>query len=512
VLVLDTTTFNNPKVDGLAQLLHAAWTNFWSVRGRPIGIVVAALVAVLPGLLLATLVKTACEGPNGNICPSRPTGPGGQAVEDRFYFVHRPLTGDGSITVRVTSLTGIITYPPPNHNEIVPGVVPWAKAGIIVKESIKPGSGYAAVMVTGSHGVRMQHSFTEDTAGSADRVAAESPRWLRLARARNTLTGYESTDGTQWTEIGTADLADLPATVQIGLFVTSPCDLTVAQRACRFTQASAVFDQVGVEGNASGTWSRDEVGDDPGMTDWERYHRANGLVESGGTFTITGTGDIAPLVADGGWPIERILIGTVAGVMGMILVAVWFSTADDQRSRLSLLSSARQRRVLAANAVVLGTVSFVVTLAAVSIVVPLGKRMLRANGNDILPTTLLTELRIIVGTAALLAVTAVFALALGSLFRRRVPAIATASAALVLPYLLALSTVLPAEVSQWLVRLTPAAAFAIQQSLPKYPQVIGLYVPAAGYYPLTPWAGFAVLCSYTALALGLAVLQQRRIG
>ena len=29
-------------------------------------------------------------------------------MTDAYYFVHRPLTADGSITVRVTSLTGVI--------------------------------------------------------------------------------------------------------------------------------------------------------------------------------------------------------------------------------------------------------------------------------------------------------------------------------------------------------------------------------------------------------------------
>ena len=28
--------------------------------------------------------------------------------------------------------------------------------------------------------------------------------------------------------------------------------------------------------------------------------------------------------------------------------------------------------------------------------------------------------------------------------------------------------------------------------------------PATGYFPLAPWAGFAVLCAWTALALALA--------
>jgi hypothetical protein len=236
----------------------------------------------------------------------------------------------------------------------------------------------------------------------------------------------------------------------------------------------------------------------------------NGLVESGGTFTVTGTGDIAPLGS--GWTIERTLIGTFAGAIGVIVVAVMFSTAEAGRGLIgvTLLASTRPRRVLAAKAIVIGTVTFIAGLAAAIVVVPLGKRILRANGNDILPVTPLTELRIIVGTAALLAVAAVFALALGTLFRRSLPAVITAIAVLVLPYLLAISSVLPREASQWLLRLTPAAAFAIQQSLPEYPQVIGLYVPVAGYYPLAPWAGFAVLCGYTALVLGLAVLVLRR--
>src|SRR3712207_5878786 len=90
--------------DSFAHLLSAEWTTFRIARGWVIGLVVTMLVTALPGLLLAALVMSSCEGPNSNVCPSMPVGPGGQAVEDRFYFVHQPLTGDGSITVRVTSM------------------------------------------------------------------------------------------------------------------------------------------------------------------------------------------------------------------------------------------------------------------------------------------------------------------------------------------------------------------------------------------------------------------------
>jgi hypothetical protein len=64
--------------------------------------------------------------------------------------------------------------------------------------------------------------------------------------------------------------------------------------------------------------------------------------------------------------------------------------------------------------------------------------------------------------------------------------------------------VLPAAAGQWLLRITPAAAFAVQQSATQYAQVDNIYTPATGFFPLAPWAGFAVLCGWAALALGLA--------
>jgi hypothetical protein len=82
--------------------------------------------------------------------------------------------------------------------------------------------------------------------------------------------------------------------------------------------------------------------------------------------------------------------------------------------------------------------------------------------------------------------------------------------AIVLPYLMGVASVLPVSVSDWLLRITPAAAFALQQAMPQYPQVTALYSPGSGYFPLAPWAGFAVLSGWAAIALGLAVYLLRR--
>ncbi|MEW9528244.1 hypothetical protein [Microbispora sp. NPDC049125] len=514
-----TFTVNRSGPGGPARVLRAEWTKFRTVRAWVIAMTAGALVIVLLGLLSASGSHASCaSGPIETVCPAVPVGPGGEAVEDKFYFVHRTLAGNGGITARATSMTGRIRKPDvtPGIRNVVSGLVPWAKAGVMVKQSTEQGSAYAALMVTGAHGVRMQHNFTHDVAGRPGGVSEDSPRWLRLTRSGDILTGYESTDGMTWAEVGTARLSGLPATVEIGLFATSPGDLTVTQgdlggsiSAARFTEATAVFDRVDLEGDTSGgAWRNDDIGvaKEP---DGSPHHPGRAS-ESGGTFSVTGVGDIAPSIE--GQTVERTLTGVLIGLIVVIVVAVTFVTAEYRRGliRTTLIAIPRRGRMLMAKALTIGTVTFVAGLAATAITLTFGTQILRANGNYILPVSRLTEVRVVVGTAALLAVAAVLALALGALLRRSVGGVVTAVALIVVPHVLATTSVLPDTAARWLLRLTPAAGFAIQQSIPEYAHVLGHYAPIAGFYPLAPWAGFAVLAGYAALALGLAVVQLRR--
>ena len=118
----------------------------------------------------------------GRAASCYPVGPGGEAVTDSFYFVHRPLAGNGSITARVTSLTGLLPTASSGRvragpqSGMHPGLEPWSKAGIIIKASTRQGSAYAAMMVTGGHGVRMQYDYTQDVAGPARRGHPRRPR------------------------------------------------------------------------------------------------------------------------------------------------------------------------------------------------------------------------------------------------------------------------------------------------------------------------------------------------
>jgi ABC-type transport system involved in multi-copper enzyme maturation permease subunit len=506
------------------RLLHAEWTKFRTVRGWVIAMVFAAAVTAGVGLWAASGPQNGCQpsGPNGPIGPPvacnpvNPVGPGGEAVSDSFYFVHRTLAGNGSITVRVTSLTGLVSpnggIAPgqnPEQNFVRGSIQPWAKAGIIVEQGSRPGSAYAAMMVTGRHGVRMQDNYTQDTPGLPGPVSAAAPRWLRLARSGDTLTGYDSADGRRWIRVGAVSLPGLPAAVQAGLFVTSPLALAAENSAP--TLASAVFDRVSMPGARPGGWRGAGIGGN------EQYPSLpGGSRRAGGTFTIHGSGDIAPIgpsAAGLGKPADDGLISAFVALIVVIVVGAMFMTAEYRRGliRTTLAASPARGRVLAAKAVVIGSVSFVAGLIGAAPVIPLGASLLRGHGNYVFPLSALTEVRLVAGTAALLAVAAILALAAGTILRHSAGAITAVIALMVVTYFFARAlTVLPAGAADWVLRVTPAAGFAIQQYVPAYPQVANVYTPQNGYFPLAPWAGFAVLCAWAALALWLAAYQLRR--
>jgi ABC-type transport system involved in multi-copper enzyme maturation permease subunit len=503
--------------DRFRRLLHAEWTKLRTVRGWVIAILIAAALPTV----FALLNNSSCGGG----CPAPPTGPGGEAVTDQFSFAHRALAGDGSITVRVTSLTGLISASGGSSRAAgenptagwTPDLEPWSKAGIIITASTKPGSAYAAMMVTGSHGVRLQWNYTGDTASLAGNATAASPRWLRLVRHGDTITGYDSADGTSWTKAGAVTLTGLPATAQAGLFATSPFrSMTISQSAIGGsgtyvpTQDTGTFDHLSLGGTwQGGAWTGSDVGDTNGPSGLDGFRRA------GAGFTVSGSGDIAPVVfgqLQAGARIEdAVSVGSFAAVIAAGVLGALFITGEYRRGliRLTLAASPRRGRVLAAKAIVIGAVTFTAGIAGIAIAVPVGLAKLRAGGNPILPMTALTEVRVIAGAAALIAVASVLSLAVGAVLRRGALAVTLVIAAIVLPYLLAI-TALPAGAADWVLRITPAAAIAIEQSIPAYPQVTAAYTPTDGYYPLAPWAGFAVLCAWTIAALALAAFLLHR--
>jgi hypothetical protein len=499
--------------DGFAQLLRAEWTKFWTVRGWVVSLVLAVLLPV--GVALA--LGNASNAGNGGF-PGVATGPGGIAVNDNFFFEHRSLAGDGSITVRVTSLTdGAV--PRQGEGNLAPQA--WAKAGIILKDGTRAGSAYAAVMATPGHGVRMQYDFTHDTAGLPGAVSVSSPRWLRLARSGDTVTGYDSADGRHWVMIGKATLAGLPSTAAAGLFVASP-QAYQSGNGYVPTQARARFDDLSLQGGWSpGRWALCEVGAPQSRVGAGCTPVSSRVVplplasESRGTFTVYGSGDISPYV-----PIVDIVggiikAGSLAGLVALIALSGVYVSSEYRRGmiRTTFAASPRRGRVILAKAIVIGAVAFAAGLAGAAVALTIIGPKLRSQGwtPPIYPAVSLgtgTGLRIVAGTAVVLALAAVFTLAVAVMLRRSVGAIVVGIALFVAPWLVAAAV--GQSLGAFLLRVTPFAGTAVEQGVQHYPQSSAVCLASHGCYPLAPWDGVAVLAAWAVAALVAAWFVVRR--
>jgi hypothetical protein len=446
-----------------------------------------------------------------------PTGPGSEGVADTYEFVHHTLTGDGTITAQITSLTGMTSTTQTNVqgglSSSRPGLATWAKAGLLLTPSTRQGSDYAAVMATGSHGIRFQYDYTHDIAGPGGTVTTPSPRWVRLVRSGDTITGYTSADGHRWTEVGSTRLPRLQKAAQVGMFVTSPA--TFRGSAASSTLATATFGHIIVNGspaNAS-SWLGQDIG--TAKTSFYPTLAAGNYHQAGNSLVISGSGDIAPAVVEGlagtHTASSNLSLGLIVGLLMVIVVASMFVTNEYRRGliRTTFTAIPARGRDLAAKGLVLGALAFVLSAAAMAVAVPLGQHLLRSHGNYVYYASTFTQARIIVGASGLVGVTAIIVTALSAIVRWPAAAISAGVGVILLPFIVASAA--GGEIADWLLRLTPAAGTSMLQALTQYHQVSYAYTLTNGYYPLSPLAGFAVLCGYALLALTAAtVLLNRR--
>ncbi len=131
-------------------------------------------------------------------------------TSDEFHFVYQTLSGDGQIIARVASIENTGAY---------------AKAGVMIRETLDDDSKYAGMFVTPNNGVYFQNRTTTGqlatyTAGSG----SQAPRWFKVTRTGDTLAGYESSDGSTWTQVGTDVSITMGTDVYIGMAVCSGND------------------------------------------------------------------------------------------------------------------------------------------------------------------------------------------------------------------------------------------------------------------------------------------------
>ncbi|MCB1824480.1 MAG: PKD domain-containing protein [Candidatus Competibacteraceae bacterium] len=125
---------------------------------------------------------------------------------DAFHFTYQSLNGDGAIVARVASIT--------NTNS-------WAKAGVMIRESLDADARHAMAVVTSGNGVAFQRRTTPGgTSYHTVGAAVGAPYWVKLTRTGNTFTAHQSVDGSSWAQVGSATIS-MATSVYIGLALTS---------------------------------------------------------------------------------------------------------------------------------------------------------------------------------------------------------------------------------------------------------------------------------------------------
>jgi regulation of enolase protein 1 (concanavalin A-like superfamily) len=135
------------------------------------------------------------------------------ASRDQFRYLYRTYTGDADIVVRVSSLQN---------------VDPATKGGIMIRESLAMTARNVSLVSTPGYGVVFQHRTTAGgRTASIGGSRSTTPRWLKLAKRGNTITAFESANGSAWTMIGSQSVT-LPSTYFVGLAATSHDPTAVA--------------------------------------------------------------------------------------------------------------------------------------------------------------------------------------------------------------------------------------------------------------------------------------------
>jgi hypothetical protein len=244
---------------------------------------------------------------NGSTITMSASGSDIWLTADQCRYAYKRLTGDGSITVKVNSL------------DMTDG---WAKAGVMIRDTLAPESPQAATVLTPSYGVSFPwRAFLGDISNQVNQTGMNAPYWVRLTRTGNTFKAEHSADGKVWSIVGAdATLSSheivMSPSVYIGLCLTShnPAAVTVAE-----------FSDIKATGNVTGVWQVAEIGfDHPGNDPAPLYVA---LQDSAGRLAVVIHPDI-DAVLTAVWTEWRVPLSHFAGVNLMTIKKMYIGVGD----------------------------------------------------------------------------------------------------------------------------------------------------------------------------------------
>ncbi len=158
---------------------------------------------------------------------------------DQFHFAYKELSGAGTIIAKVEGVE--------NTHE-------WAKAGVMIRDTLDADSRHAMMVVTPTQGVSFQRRTPAGASSSSDNEAGiTAPQWVKIERTVGGLVrGYYSADGTTWTQVGTPQTVTMNTPMYIGLALTSHNSSVVCE---------AKFSNVSFPGTTVGQqWTNQDIG------------------------------------------------------------------------------------------------------------------------------------------------------------------------------------------------------------------------------------------------------------
>jgi hypothetical protein len=268
----DTTAPYTYDVSGLAAGSHTYLARAYDDKGGaswslPVTVTVTAAGGTqLTGVDVGRVGVAGSTTTSGGVVAVTGSGIDIWGTSDTFRFAYRPMTGDGSVTARVAQ------QQPTDA---------WAKAGVMVRDTLDATARNVLVAVTPGNGLALQtRTRTGGTSSSASGGSGTAPYWLRLTRVGNRITAFTSAAGVTWTNIGGATVT-MGTTSYVGLAVTSHNNAVLG---------TAVFDNISISGGTtdttppviSGVTSRD-VNQNGATVSWTTNEPSTSQVDFGST-------------------------------------------------------------------------------------------------------------------------------------------------------------------------------------------------------------------------------------
>jgi len=193
---------------------------------------------------------------------------------DAFHFVFFSLTNNGSITARVLYVQNV------NLN---------AKAGVMIRNTLDTGSMSAMAYCAPNSTVRFNYrATTGGNAAESSTTVAGLPYWVRLTRTGNSITAARSSDGANWTTVGSPVAIVMNSNVLVGLAVNSHTNGILCQ---------AWFDNISwtpATPPDAPTWVSATAGDSQAILAWNTSADVTGYnlkrsITNGGSYTTIAT-------------------------------------------------------------------------------------------------------------------------------------------------------------------------------------------------------------------------------